>query len=289
MRIQIVCVAWCAAACAQNITVQVDGKPVGSQSAINFMPGLGIMQVCSNNLAANRVDCRPSFNTALVPTHDSIHANENYCASTNGTTAYTCHMPNKALTGYNEGLTVVLDPDAPCLRSCTIDIDGVGPRNIKRMDGTTDPGGTLAAGQPHWIFFDGKVFRLMSSGAGGNEPAATGQGDRRGDVIARRVIGSMDTMPYAAAISLDVTAGDLHKTLTTPAGGNATVNASTGGLPGQHLWILIANDTVAGKTIAFGTNFRSSGNLVGIPGKASTIQFISDGVAWYEVGRTVGL
>ena len=162
-------------------------------------------------------------------------------------------------------------------------------RNIKRIDGTTDPGGALLAGQPRWIFFDGKVFRLMSSVGGEGAASASGPRDQRGDVMARRVIGSMDTMPYGATISLDVTSGDLHKTLTTPAGGNATVNAITGGLPGQHMWILVANATVIGKTITFGTNFRSSGALAGIPGKSSTIQFISDGVAWYEVGRTVGL
>ena len=41
MRIQMVGVALCVTAtcAAQNITVQVDGKAVGSQSTINFLPG----------------------------------------------------------------------------------------------------------------------------------------------------------------------------------------------------------------------------------------------------------
>jgi len=34
---------------------------------------------------------------------------------------------------------------------------------------------------------------------------------------------------------------------------------------------------------------RSSGTLAGTPGKTATIQFISDGTAWYESARTTNL
>jgi hypothetical protein len=55
------------------------------------------------------------------------------------------------------------------------------------------------------------------------------------------------------------------------------------------MWIIVANDLVRGKTIAFGANFKSAGTLAGSPGKSATVHFISDGTAWYEVARTLNL
>jgi hypothetical protein len=272
------------AAYGQALNVQVDGKPVGVENNLNLVPGNGIMHVCVDNPGKQRVDCTPSFNTALIPTHDAVHANENYCASTNGTFAYTCGLPNKALTAYSPGMTFLLNVDATCAAFCSLNIDKVGLVNIKRIDGTTDPGGALVAGQPQWIFYDGKVFRLMG-GAG----AASSLGDSRGDVRARRVIASMDTTPYQTAMTLDVTAGDVHKIHTNSNGGNATLGAATAGLPGQHMWLIISNDNSSAKTITFGANLLSAGPLAGVAGKSSTIHFVSDGTAWYEVSRTVGL
>lgn len=274
------------AAYGQALNVQVDGKPVGGENNLNLIPGNGIMHACVDNPAKQRVDCTPSFNTALIPTHDMVHANENYCASTNGTVSYTCRfaLRNKALTSYSAGMTFVLNVDATCTAFCSLNIDSVGLKNIKKIDGTTDPGGALVAGQPQWIFYDGQVFRLMG-GAG----AASSLVDSRGDVRARRVIATMDTMPYQAAMTLDVTSGDVHKIRTAPTGGNSTLSAATGGLPGQHMWIIISNDNTSAKTVTFGANLLSAGPLAGAAGKSATIHFVSDGTAWYEVSRTVGL
>lgn len=272
------------AAYGQGLNVQVDGKRVGAENNLNLIPGNGIMHACVDNPGQKRVDCTPSFNTALIPTHDTVHANENYCASTNGTPRYACGLPNKALTAYSAGMTFVLNADVTCSVSCSLNIDNVGLKNIKKIDGTTDPGGGLVAGQPQWVFYDGTVFRLMG-GAG----AASSLVDSRGDVRARRLIATMDSTPYQAAMTLDVTAGDVHKLRTAPSGGNSTLSAATAGLPGQHMWIIISNDNTSPKTITFGANLLSAGPLAGTTGRSSTIHFVSDGTAWYEVARTVGL
>lgn len=276
--------------CAQaQVTVNLNGNQIGVRPALNFSAGTGITATCSDNPGRNRVDCSHSFNTAIVATHDSVHANENFCDSTNGTTQYSCRLAPKVLTQYSMGMTFLLRADASCLTSCSLNIDGIGLKAIKSADGRTDPGGALVAGQPQWIFFDGTVFRLLSAAAVGVAPASSASLDDRRDIRARRVIGAMETMTYASSITLDVTAGDLHKTTTANSAGNATINAGTGGLPGQHMWILIANDQISAKTITFGSNLRSTGPLTGSPGKAATIQFVSDGSAWYEVGRSQGL
>jgi hypothetical protein len=96
---------------------------------------------------------------------------------------------------------------------------------------------------------------------------------------------AMDTMTYAATISLDVTRPNIHKLTAT---GNATIDASGAGVAGQEITVLIANDATP-RTITFGTNFRPSGTLVGTASKAATVRFVSDGTAWYESGRTTGL
>lgn len=99
----------------------------------------------------------------------------------------------------------------------------------------------------------------------------------------------MDTMTYAATISLDVTLAALHKTTTVHATGDATINASAAGTAGMRLWVLIVNDGTGAKTITFGTNFRASATVVGTVSKAAVVMFISDGTAWFEVSRSLVL
>ena len=279
---------WSAAALAQNVTVEVGAKPIGTRSALNLESGNGIVETCRDEGAANnRITCVPSYNSALISTHDSVHNNENFCFSTNGTTQYTCRLPYKVITAYQAGMTFVLVADAPCSSFCSLNIDTVGAVNIKRSDGTTDPGGALIAGEPQWVFYDGKVFRLM--GGSGSRGGDDRERDRTRDSMARRFIASMETMTYASNVILETTAGDVHKTTTNNAVGNAMINAATSGLPGQHMWIIVVNDQLSAKTVSFGNNFKSAGALSGSPGKSATLQFISDGSVWYEVARTTNL
>jgi hypothetical protein len=274
-----------AAASAQSVTVEVASKPVGTRAKLNLESGAGILQICRDEGAANnRITCAPSYNSAVISTHDSAHNNENYCFSTNGTAQYTCRMPYKGLTAYQAGMAFVLVADASCTAACSVNIDGLGSVNIKKSDGTSDPGGGIVAGQPQWVFYDGKVFRLM-----GGATSSMDTRERDHDSMARRFIAAMETMTYASTVTLETTAGDVHKTTTNNAIGNATINAATGGLAGQHMWLIIVNDQLSGKTVNFGGNFKSAGALTGSPGKSATLQFISDGTVWYEVARTTNL
>lgn len=276
-----------AAASAQNITVQVGGRPAGTRGTLNLESGNGILESCRDEGAtSNKITCTPSFNSALIATHDSVHNNENYCFSTNGTTQYTCKMPYKAIAAYHTGMTFVLLTDAGCSAACSLNVDSIGAVSIKKSDGTTDPGGALAAGEPQWVFYDSKVFRLMG---GGDTHRRVEEGDREQDARARRFIASMENVNYASAITLETTAGDMHKIITSNSVGNATIRAATGGLPGQHMWVIIVNDQLSAKTITFGEYLKSTGTLTGTPGKAATLQFISDGSVWYEVARSLNL
>jgi hypothetical protein len=101
--------------------------------------------------------------------------------------------------------------------------------------------------------------------------------------------GSMDTMTYANPLSVDIVKGTLHKTTTTSAVGDATFNASAAGNAGQEMTVLIRNDATAARTITFGTNFKAAGTVVGTTNKFAVVRFISDGINWYEVSRTLNL
>lgn len=101
--------------------------------------------------------------------------------------------------------------------------------------------------------------------------------------------GPMDTMTYAATITLNPALGRFHTTTTINATGNATINASSGGLAGQTLNILITNDGTSGKTITFGTNFKPSATLVGTASKSAMVNFVSNGTSFYESSRQTGL
>ena len=52
------------------------------------------------------------------------------------------------------------------------------------------------------------------------------------------------------------------------------------------MWVIIVNDQLSAKTITFVEHLKSAGTLTGTPGKSASLQFISDGVVWYEVART---
>jgi hypothetical protein len=277
-----------AAASAQNINVQVGGKPVGSGTTLNFESGTGIIQACHPDpLGSTRITCTPSYDLAVIATREGIHGSQNFCSSATHSTSYGCRISSGTVANYSVGMTFVLVVDVPCNNQCSLDVDGLGPVMIKRSDGVTDPLGTLVPAEPQWVFYDGEKFRLMGGGGGGGGRGATQDRDR--DVTARRFIASMETMAYASAVRLETTAGDVHKTTTSNAVGNATINAATAGLAGQHMWVIIVNDQLSGKTINFGSNIKSAGPLVGSPGKSATLQFISDGTAWYEVARTTNL
>lgn len=119
----------------------------------------------------------PTYNTALIATHDTVHNNELFCDSTNGTTLYTCSLPNKALNAYQTGQVFLLRVDTTCSAACSIIVDsavasgGANGVSIKLNDGVTDPGGALVAGVPQWIFYNGTVFILIASAPPGPQVA----------------------------------------------------------------------------------------------------------------------
>lgn len=97
-------------------------------------------------------------------------------------------------------------------------------------------------------------------------------------------------LTYASPTVINPALGNVFTVTTVNATGSVTFNASSAGLPGQHMWIYILNDATSGKTITWGTNLDpQASTLVGISSKGSMIEFVSDGTSFREVGRITGL
>lgn len=146
---------------SNGIQVLVNGQPVGFATTFNFVSANGIMQVCTPSGA--QVNCTPSYNTAIMVTKGVLQSGAcQYLNSTNGTIGYTYQLgPScQALTVYTKGMRFWLVTDTPCPGACSLNIDNVGLKNIKRSDGLTDPGGIFDFTQGVPVWFDGTVFRI---------------------------------------------------------------------------------------------------------------------------------
>jgi hypothetical protein len=85
--------------------------------------------------------------------------------SSNKTPAYTYSFGAagcQVLTVYTKGMHLRLVPDVTNATGvCSLNIDNVGPVNIKDKTGKNDPtASSLVPGQEYPIWFDGTVFRL---------------------------------------------------------------------------------------------------------------------------------
>lgn len=151
--------------CGGGVTILLNGQTLTNAingCVLNLVTGSGIIESAIPNSSINGTVITFSYNPVLIPTHDTIHNNENYCISSNGTVGYTCSLPNKTLVnGYSPGMLFLLNVDTTCATSCTLNIDSNGPKTITQNDGITPPNSILIAGQAKLIWYDGIVFRLV--------------------------------------------------------------------------------------------------------------------------------
>lgn len=176
---------------ASNLVVSPNGLTVnGSSSNITLGPfqsvyvwtdntnyfatGLPVLAGSGLTPAYSGLGLSLSLNTAVALTHSLYQAGGDIaCVPSGGVTAYTCNLA-VALTSYTANQHILFVPDVNSATSASVQINGIGsPVSIKKIDGTTDPGTTIVAGQPQWMVYDGTVFRLLGSGGGGGGTPCT--------------------------------------------------------------------------------------------------------------------
>lgn len=156
--------AWIACGSGGNTAWQANGSLVVTSGTFNAVPGFGMSAPLTN--VGGVATFTPAVNTAVILSNANAEAGKTiYCASTTGTgSAATCSLSAAAaLTVYTVGQPFLLNVDTTCATSCTLNIDSVGLKSIKKKDGTTDPGGVLVAGQAQFVWYDGTVFRLVNN------------------------------------------------------------------------------------------------------------------------------
>lgn len=146
-----------------TFAIQVGASAIGTETALNLIAGSGISWVCLDNPSNNRVDCTANMGGVNLTIAVAQAGTPTLCKSANGTFAYTCSLAgSSALTVYTPGMRIFLWPDVTCSASCMLNINSLGNINIKRADGSTDPGGVLVGGRPQWIWYDGTIWRLVA-------------------------------------------------------------------------------------------------------------------------------
>lgn len=142
--------------------VHIMGPPnVAAQGGISQInAGSGII-VANPNGPTSTI----SYNTAVIPSIASAQAGTPwFCNSTNGTTNYTCSLgAASALTVYTKGMWLMLTVDATNTSvQPTLQVDLLPQVSLMASNGTSIPvAGSIAAGVPHIVFYDGTVWRLM--------------------------------------------------------------------------------------------------------------------------------
>jgi hypothetical protein len=103
--------------------------------------------------------------------------------------------------------------------------------------------------------------------------------------------GALDSLTNVTLpVTLTVSKGTVHKVTVSSAGMDSTINANAAGNAAQEMTVLVLNSTGSSLTFNFGTNFRQSAAVTSLPNnKAAVVRFVSDGSAWFEVCRTVGV
>ena len=149
---------------SETVTLENNGSVVGSRTTANILPGAGILQAVSDD--GTELNLQSFIDPAIVQTNDSEQSGlVLLCASGSGSaSAYTCSM-SPTLTAYTTGMVLHWKPDVNGAGGpTTLNVDSLGAASLKLQDGPTDPpSGTIPANELYEVWYDGAVFRLISS------------------------------------------------------------------------------------------------------------------------------
>src|SRR5277367_5106425 len=105
-----------------GVTVSANGTIDGAQSSLNLISGAGVVQSCTNNTGASRVDCTATLDTtyALSRAMDEADTDHSLLATSAGAGAVLVASVSPALTGYTQNQTFSLIlTDANCSLGAT--------------------------------------------------------------------------------------------------------------------------------------------------------------------------
>jgi hypothetical protein len=162
----------------QSTTIESAGVLVGSSPVLNISAGIGELVTASNSGA--QILLQTSIDTSLIATRTNLQAGTSLLCNSVSTGApgvtYTCAM-TPTLAAYVVGMLLHWKPDVNGTGGVTtLNVDILGAVPIVRPDGITAPSSTdITAGELYQLWYDGTVFRLISTvGAGGGATGPAG-------------------------------------------------------------------------------------------------------------------
>lgn len=154
-----------------TVTLENNGVVVGSRNTANILPGTGILQATSDD--GTELNLQTLIDPAIVQTNASEQSGSVLlCVCNSGSSSsYACAM-NPTLGAYTAGMVVHWQPDVNGAGGpTTLNINSLGATSLKLQDGATDPpSGTILANELYEVWYDGTLFRLISS------PGSSGAG-----------------------------------------------------------------------------------------------------------------
>jgi hypothetical protein len=121
-----------------GLNIDVNGAAQGTQSTLNFISGTGIIEACSNNTGANRVDCTPALDTAyaLSRSMDQAGTDHSIIATSGSVGVSFVASGSPTLTTYTQNQTFsFIAADHACASGATLNINGLGPIGLKKVIG----------------------------------------------------------------------------------------------------------------------------------------------------------
>lgn len=128
----------CTGAGIAGLSIDVNGSAQGTQPTLNLISGTGIIQECSNNTGANRVDCTPALDTSYAASRTTDQAGTDHSIIATSGGAGTTFVANGSptLSSYTQNQTLsFIASDHACLAAATLNIDGLGPVALKKIIG----------------------------------------------------------------------------------------------------------------------------------------------------------
>ncbi len=128
----------CTGAGIAGLGIDVNGSAQGIQPTLNLISGTGIIESCSNNTGANRVDCTPALDTSYAPsrTLDQAGTDHSIIATSGGAGAVFAAAGSPTFSAYTENQTLSFIPsDHACVAAATLNIDGLGPIALMKVVG----------------------------------------------------------------------------------------------------------------------------------------------------------
>ncbi len=128
----------CTGAGIAGLSIAVNGAAQGTQPTLNMISGTGIIQTCSNNTGASRVDCTPALDTAFAPSRSLDQAGTDHSiiatSAGSGVTFIASGSPTLATYTQNQTFSFIA-ADHACAAGATLNIDGLGPIAVKKIIG----------------------------------------------------------------------------------------------------------------------------------------------------------